>query len=206
MIISHKHRFAYFSPVGNCGTTTITKALLIHHDDNDVCQDYEFNFSHPKNVRRENYALVNKHIRPHDFAIAFPKKWEEIKDYDLISSCRDPFDVFASFLFKNYTRGPVTITSNLVLHACSLKEYDLTRFGQVGSLEVKNIMPFRMAFKFESLSDNLHDFLKSIDDYETQVTHEEKHSFSKSSYRDFYDKSGEEAIREIFKKDFSLGY
>ena len=84
MVISHKYKFIYFCPVGNCATSSIQAALEPYHDD---AKQYDDNNG-------------TKHICPRDF---FNKSNQELKKYFKFAVVRNPWDWVLAIFSKNLT-------------------------------------------------------------------------------------------------------
>ena len=84
MVISHKYKFIYFCPVGNCATSSIQAALGPYHDD---AKQYDDNNG-------------TKHICPRDF---FNESNQELKKYFKFAVVRNPWDWVLATFSKNLT-------------------------------------------------------------------------------------------------------
>ena len=79
MVISHKYKFIYFCPVGNCATSSIEAVLKPYHDDTEQGE---------------------KHIAPRDF---FNESNQELKKYFKFAVVRNPWDWVLANFSKNLT-------------------------------------------------------------------------------------------------------
>ena len=79
MVISHKYKFIYFRPVGNCATSSIEAVLKPYHDDT---------------------AQWTEHITPRDF---FNESNQELKKYFKFAVVRNPWDWVLATFSKNLT-------------------------------------------------------------------------------------------------------
>ena len=79
MVISHKYKFIYFRPVGNCATSSIEAVLKPYHDDAKQWPE---------------------HIAPRDF---FNESNQELKKYFKFAVVRNPWDWVLANFNKNLT-------------------------------------------------------------------------------------------------------
>lgn len=222
MIISHKHKFIFFCPVGNCATTSVYKALLPFHDEEKVQRIYEFNFEHPLNKNPDgiidpqegvykNHLIISKHITPKRFFSFNVFSSDEFKDYIKFCIVRNPWDwCLAVFLkavretggsnFKNafkFTEEHFLITLRMILGS---KNFINTQYETVcnenGNPEVTNFL------KFENLNNDFHEILHKVGLPNLHLEHEQNNNNkAQKKYRDYYTNQSRKMVQDQFSKD-----
>ena len=104
MIISHKYKFIYFCPVGNCATSSVEAALEPYHDDvkqykggnNITFADLHYEYKNQYYIDR----MMIKHIPPREF---FNESNQKLKKYFKFAVVRNPWDWVLATFNKNLT-------------------------------------------------------------------------------------------------------
>lgn len=222
MIISHKYKFLFFCPVGNCATTSIYKALLPLHDEKKVERIYEFNFEHPLNKNPDGISdpkegifndslIVSKHIPPSRFFSFNRFKEEHFKDYIKFCVVRNPWDwCLAVFLksaldcgnknFKdkfNFNDDLIDVTLGLILRG---KNFNKTQYDTVSNEKGETYITDFL--KFENLDHDFKQILEKTGLPPIGLGHEQNNKNNvQKNYQDYYSDKSQKIIERQFKKD-----
>jgi hypothetical protein len=226
MIISHKYKFIFFCPVGNCGTTSIQRSLLPHHDEPRIKNKYEENFADALNDKnpfgtplhyegfvgdKEN-LIVNKHITPKAFFTQASQlrnfKTDIIKKYLKFAVRRNPWDWALAVFAKNFIKledwthqrsfGRAAVKEVMSLGGIQ-SQYEAHCDTDGGESLIDTFLPF------ENLNESFLSLMKELQVEGIDVFHEQNNkNVGQKKYRPYYTDEGREAIFHAFKTDIDM--
>lgn len=219
MIISHKYKFLFFCPVGNCATTSVYKALLPLHDEKRVERIYEFNFEHPLNKNpkeildpqegiHKDKLIVSKHIPPRRFFELNFFKEKEFENYIKFSIVRNPWD-WCLAVFLKASRFPCSQKGfffnedhfyNVLSKITTSKNFHKTQYDTLsnanGECYITNFL------KFENLSNDLTKICGKLAVPPIELGHEQNNNNeTQKKYQNYYTEKSRQLVGEYFKKD-----
>ena len=213
MIISHKYKFIYFCPVGNCATSSVEAALQPYHDD----------------VKQYDDNNGSKHIAPRDF---FNESNQELKKYFKFAVARNPWDWVLAVFGKNLTyikKGPFNPDGSP-----NYEDFEIAKVGLNDAMDVYDNCARGWAIEaasfakahfasqydahcddfeclvdkflhFENLQIELADLLKDLGLPDLKLSHKQNNNNeAQKKYQDWYGEKEKQIIYDNFKTDIDF--
>lgn len=226
MIISHKYKFLFFCPTGNCATTSIYKALLPFHDENKVERIYESNFEHPLNKNPKGMSdphegvfnkklIVSKHIPPSRFFGFNVFKDQDFENYTKFAVVRNPWDWCLSVFLKSASEAGsflgqqtgfkfeaelLNITLNMIYRG---KNFYKTQYDTVSETDKESYITDFL--KFENLNDDFNQICSKLNLPPLSLGHEQNNkNTAQKKYQKYYTETSREIVAKRFKKDIEI--
>lgn len=230
MIISNKYQFVFWFTTGNCATSSIFKALLPIHDDDEVVNRKEPNISHElnthpnfvKDVYKEgwfnNKLIINKHTSPKELFGYSTNHLNKLKDYKHCVVVRNPWDWVLAVFQKNLNnKGSASINKDIGHH--HINEFDVHKcnrsinylrnaakyISQYNNACYQDKLFMNRFFRFENIQEDFQVFIDELQIPNVKFSHENNTGNQYSqNYRDIYTDEAKDLVSKVYAQDIEF--